>query len=129
TISGILALIGLFNFINLISVGLLTRKREFAALESVGMSKKQIRLMLRWEGAIYWILTIAVSITAGTGITYGLFSLVANQSPNQFPQFNYPFMPVAVVLCLIVLICTITPEICYRGISKMTLVERLREAE
>ena len=129
TISGILALIGLFNFINLISVGLLTRKREFAALESVGMSKKQMRLMLRWEGAIYWILTITASITAGTGIAYGLFNLVANQSPKQFPQFNYPFMPVAVVLCLIILICTITPEICYRGISKMTLVERLRETE
>jgi putative ABC transport system permease protein len=128
-ISGILALIGVFNFINLISVGLLTRKREFAALESVGMGKKQMRLMLRWEGAIYWLLTIAASITAGTGITYGLFWLVHNQDPIFLPKFIYPILPVAAVFGLIVLICTITPEICYHGIAKSTLVERLREAE
>jgi len=129
TLSGILALIGIFNFINLISVGLLTRKREFAAFESVGMSKRQMRLMLRWEGAIYWILTIAVSITAGTGIAHGLFWLVRNQDPSLLPKFIYPFLPVVVVFSLIVLICTVTPEICYRSIAKSTLVERLREVE
>jgi putative ABC transport system permease protein len=129
TISGILALIGLFNFINLITVGLLTRKREFAALESVGMSKKQMRLMLRWEGAIYWIVTIAAQVTVGTGMAYVLFRLVHIQDPIMLPQFIYPVLPVVAVLSLIVLICTITPEICYRGISKNTLVERLREIE
>ncbi|MCL2160171.1 MAG: FtsX-like permease family protein, partial [Oscillospiraceae bacterium] len=128
-ISGILALIGIFNFINLISVGLLARKREFAALESVGMSKKQMRLMLRWEGAIYWILTIAASVSAGSAIAYGLFGLVHNQDPSLFPLFVYPIVPVAAVFALIVLICTLTPEICYRGIGKNSLVERLREVE
>jgi putative ABC transport system permease protein len=129
TLSGILALIGLFNFINLITVGLLTRKREFAALESAGMSKKQMRHMLRWEGAIYWIMTIAAQVTAGTGIAYGLFWLVHRQDPIMLPQFIYPALPVAAVFCIIVLICTITPEVCYRGIAKAMLVERLREAE
>ena len=129
TISGILALIGIFNFINLISVGLLTRKREFAALESVGMTKKQMRLMLRWEGAIYWILTITASITAGTGIIYGLFRLIRDNDPMLLPKFIYPIAPLSVVFALIVLICTITPEICYRSIAKSTLVERLRGAE
>jgi putative ABC transport system permease protein len=128
-ISGILALIGLFNFINLISVGLLNRKREFAALESVGMSKKQTRSVLRWEGAFYWLLAIAASLTAGTGAAYGLFLLVYNQNPALFPHFAYPFLPVAAVFALIITICTVTPEACYRGISKATLVERLREAE
>ena len=129
TISGILALIGIFNFINLISVGLLARKRELATLESVGMTKKQTRLMLRWEGAIYWMLTIAASVTAGSGIAYGLFRLINNQDALLFPQFIYPVLPVVIVFALIVIICTITPEICYHSISKMTLVERLREVE
>jgi putative ABC transport system permease protein len=128
-ISGILALIGLFNFINLISVGLITRKREFVALESIGMTKKQMRLMLRWEGAIYWILSISASVTAGTGVAYGLFWLIHNQDTKMYPQFTYPFLPVIFVFGLIILICTITPEICYRSISKSTLVERLREVE
>jgi putative ABC transport system permease protein len=128
-ISGVLALIGLFNFINLISVGLFTRKREFAALESIGMTRKQMRLMLRWEGAIYWISSIAASITAGTGVAYGLFWLIHNQDAKMYPQFIYPVLPTALVFGLIIVICTVTPEICYRNISKSTLVERLRETE
>ncbi|MCL1917851.1 MAG: ABC transporter permease [Peptococcaceae bacterium] len=129
SISSVLALVGLFNFISLISVGLMARKREFAALESMGMGKGQMRLMLRWEGMIYWIVTIAASVTAGTAIAYGLFRLVANQSPIEFPQFNYPLAPVAIFFCFIVLICTVTPEICYRNMSKRPLAERLRETE
>lgn len=127
SVAGILALIGLFNFVNLISVGLLSRRIEFAVYESVGMSRRQMRLMLRWEGAFYWILTLLSSVTLGTGAAYGLFVLI--QSVNQFPVFVYPFVPVLVVFCLIVLICTATPELCYRNISKASLVERLREAE
>jgi len=128
-ISAILGLIGIFNFINVISVGLLVRKREFAAFESVGMSKKQMRAMLRWEGASYWIITIAASLTIGNGIAYGLFSMLSNAIPTQFPNFIYPLIPVAVAYVIIVVICGIVPELAYKSMSKMTLVERLREAE
>jgi putative ABC transport system permease protein len=129
SISGILALIGLFNFINVISVGLLVRKREFAALESVGMSKKQMRSMLRFEGAIYWGMVIFTSIFVGTVAAYGLFSLIHNQDPMQYPEFIYPLLPVLLVFGFIIVICSVTPELMYRSISKMTLVERLREVE
>jgi putative ABC transport system permease protein len=129
SISGILALIGLFNFINVVSVGLLVRKRELAALESVGMSNRQIRSMLRLEGVIYWGLTILISISLGTVATYGLFSLVHNQDPMQYPEFIYPLLPVLVGFGIIMIICSVMPELMYRSISKMTLVERLREAE
>jgi len=129
TIGGILALIGLFNYVNLIAVGLLTRKRELATLESIGMSRNQMRKMLRWEGAIYGIITMAISTTLGTVVGYGLFRLLQNQNEVLVPRFNYPFIPAATVFALIMLICLVTPEICYRSISKSTLIERLRETE
>ena len=128
-LSSILALIGIFNFINVISVGLLVRKREIAALESIGMSKKQMRGMLRWEGAFYWMLSIFASMTFGTGISYGLFSLLNSSSPQQFPVFVFPLFPVVLAYALIIFVCTITPELAYRSINKSSLVERLREAE
>ena len=127
SIAGILALIGIFNFINLIAVGLFVRKRELATFESVGMSRKQQRRMLRWEGIFYWILSLSASATAGTGLAYGLFWLVSNQDPILLPRFVFPSLPVAVVFGIIVAVCTITPEVCYRGVAKSSLVERLRE--
>jgi putative ABC transport system permease protein len=128
-ISAVLGVIGIFNFINVITVGLLVRRREFAALESVGMSRKQMRAMLRWEGAVYWMVTVATSLTAGTAVAYGLFALLRSASPSQFPVFNYPVVAVLVAYVLIIAACSIVPEAAYKGMSKQTLVERLREAE
>jgi hypothetical protein len=85
--------------------------------------------MLRWEGAIYWIITCAFSATAGTAISYGLFRVMRNLNTSLMPQFNYPYLAAGIVLGLIIIFCTVTPEICYRGISKATLIERLRENE
>ncbi|MCL2405291.1 MAG: ABC transporter permease [Defluviitaleaceae bacterium] len=128
-LSAILGIIGIFNFINVIAVGLYVRKRELATLESIGMTKRQMRAMLRWEGAIYWIAIIFASLIAGPGIAYGLYYVVSNQAPTQFPQFVYPLLPIGLVYGVIIILCTITPEIAYRGISKLSMVERLREVE
>jgi len=125
-LSAILGIIGIFNFINVISVGLLVREREFAALESVGMAKTQMRKMLRWEGAIYWITTIALSLILGNGIAFGIFTLADNA--GHFAGFTYPLIPIAIAYALIIVICSVTPEIAYRSMSKTSLVERLREA-
>lgn len=126
-ISLILGFIGIFNFINVMSVGIMSRKREFAALESIGMSKKQMRSMLRNEGIGYAAITILCALTIGNGIVYAVFLLSTNAMG--YAVFTYPFIPVTILCAVIAVICFITPEIAYRGISKMTLVERLREVE
>jgi putative ABC transport system permease protein len=129
-LSAILGAIGIFNFINVISVGLLVRKREFAALESVGMAKRQMRAMLRWEGAIYWILTLFAALTIGNAIALGLFTMLGNSGEPMFSgTLVYPTIPITAAYVIIILICSITPEVAYKNISKLTLVERLREAE
>jgi len=121
----ILGLIGVFNFINVIAVSLIVRKRELATLESIGMSKRQMRAMLRWEGAVYWIIVLVMSMLAGPPIAFGLFNALAN-SP-MFANFAYPILPIAVSYVIIVIICSITPELAYRSISKRSLIERLRD--
>ena len=126
-ISAILGVIGIFNFINVMSVGVMARKRELAMLESIGMTKKQVRLMLRSEGFGYAIITIICVLTFGSFITYSLFSLFKNMA--EYATFTYPFIPCVSVFAAILAICLITSEIVYKGISKITLVERLREVE
>lgn len=126
-ISAILGFIGLFNFINVISVGIMARKHEFATLESIGMSRRQVRSMLRNEGLGYAFITVLCALTLGNGVVYGLFRLFKKVA--DYARFTYPFIPVLILSSIIVLICFITPELAYRGISRTTLAERLREAE
>lgn len=126
-ISFILGLIGILNFINVMSVGVMARKREFAILESVGMSKKQLRLMLRFEGLEYVIITLISSLIIGNIIGYGIFILFKNIA--EYAIFSYPIIPILIEYVVILIICCITPEIAYHSISQETLIERLRQAE
>jgi putative ABC transport system permease protein len=123
----ILALIGILNFVNVMSVGIMVRKQELATLECVGMSRKQVRRMLVSEGLGYAAITLFFVFTAGSAITFGIFKLFQRQAA--YAIFTYPFIPVLIASLAVLAICIITPENAYRSLHKSTIVERLREAE
>ncbi len=124
-ISFILGFIGVFNFINVMSVGVMSRKHELSALESIGMSKKQLRSMLRYEGVGYAAITLLVSMTLGNIIGFGAFKLL--NILIDYAIFSYPVIPVLTVYAAVLVICLVTPEIAYGNISKIPLAERLRQ--
>lgn len=123
----IIGLIGVMNFINIISVGIMVRKRELAILESVGMSKKHMKKMLVWEGGWYAILTLTIVASLGSLANYGLFNLFKQQA--DYAIFSYPMVPVLIVSTIVTILCIFTPQRVYRSVSRSTLVERLRETE
>ena len=127
SISFVIALIGILNFVNVMSVSVVARKRELATLESIGMSHKQVRKMLISEGLYYAIITLILVLSAGNLIAYGIFKLFQQQV--SFAVFTYPFILAASIILVIMIICFITPERMYRSLSRETITERLRETE
>lgn len=123
----VLGLIGILNFVNVMSVGIVVRKREFATLESIGMSRRQTRMMLLYEGTGYAIITLLLVSTLGNAITYGVFKLFQQQA--DYAIFTYPIIPVVITALAILTVSIVTPETAYRSVNKTTIVERLREAE
>ncbi len=123
----ILALIGILNFVNVMSVGIMVRKQELATLECVGMSRKQVRRMLVSEGLGYAVITLFFVFTAGSAITFGIFKMFQQQAT--YAVFTYPVIPVLMASLVVLAVCIITPENAYHTIHKSTIVERLREAE
>ncbi len=49
----VLFFIGVMNFFNTTATSILSRKKELALLEAVGMADRQIQRMLTWEGCVY----------------------------------------------------------------------------
>ena len=78
----ILILIGVVNYINVMITGVYTRKLELAVLESVGMTKRQIRNMLMYEGMFYGIITTVLIVTLGSLMMYGAGRLSVNLLPE-----------------------------------------------
>jgi len=126
-VSVILGLIGIFNFINLMFTQIFTRRHEITLLESIGQTKKQTLKMLISEGMIYAVLSSALVCIFGNAITYGLFRMFQQQA--DYAVYKFPFIQLTVMVALVFIVCYIVPNIAYRSISKMTIVERLREAE
>ena len=127
SISAILWFIGILNFINIISTNILTRRHELALLESIGQSKKQSKKMLTAEGIVYAVITLLLVCILGGLITYGLFLLIAAEF--DYAIFSFPYIPLIVMTFVVFSICLIIPQIVYRSVSKLTIVERLREVE
>ena len=125
--SAILALIGILNFINAVITSIQTRRREFAVLQSVGMTGKQLRLMLIGEGICYIGGTALFTLTFGSLLGYVLVYAIANQM--WFFTYHFVIAPVLLVLPVLFILAVLIPSVCYRQMNKQSVVERLREAE
>ncbi|MCL2109881.1 MAG: FtsX-like permease family protein, partial [Oscillospiraceae bacterium] len=120
----ILALIGTLNFVNAVIASIISRRRELAMLQSVGMTGKQLRKTLFFEGFCYTILTASFTFTAGLGITWLIVKVIAGQT-WMFSQ-NFTLIPSVICLAPLVVICAAVPIVCYGWLTRDSLVERLR---
>ena len=126
-LSFIIGLVGVLNFINAVLTGILTRKRELAVLQSVGMTGKQLKTMLVFEGLYYTFLALAVSLV----LTLVLGPLTGNTVGDIFWFFTYrlTITPILVILPIFLVLGAVVPLLVYRSVARRTIVERLREAE
>jgi putative ABC transport system permease protein len=120
----ILALMGVLNFTNAITASIFSRKREFAMLQSVGMTGWQLRKTLFGEGAAFAALTAAFTLTVGLGLGRLIMRLIA----GQIWFFTESFTPLPSIVCLplLIAICAAAPLACYRHLARESLIERLR---
>ena len=127
TLGFIVGLIGVLNFLNTILTGILTRHREFAVLQSVGMTGKQLKGMLISEGILYAVLTIVFSFI----LIVATAPFVASVLNASFWFFTYRFtvLPAVALTPFFLLLGALAPLVTYRFASGMSIVERLREAE
>lgn len=123
----ILILIGILNFINIMITGINSRLKELAVLESIGMTKKQIKKMLTFEGLYYGLITIGFILTIGVGIIYGVVELTKNIA--DYAVFVFPTVPLIFLIIVILLICIITPSFVFKISTKQSVTERIREID
>lgn len=126
-ISGLLALIGLVNFTNTSVTSIMSRKRELAMLQSIGMTDRQQNRMLILEGMIYILFTTMFTMTIGVLLGAGALKLLLGE--GGYIKATFTVVPSIACLPVLFLICGTIPYICHRIISKKSIVERLRECE
>ena len=124
SISAVVAIIGILNFFNAILTGICVRQREFAVLQSIGMTGKQLKKMLVFEG-LWYALTCAIFSLI---LALVLSPIIGNMFENIFWFFTYKFsiMPVLLLSIIFAFLGIIMPLITYKFTVKHSIVERLR---
>lgn len=127
SLSAVIALIGILNFINSMATGIIARKREFAVLASIGMTGGQVRRLLLEEGLYYVLFSGLLGILLGSLGAWGVLS-VLNQV-IMFFQYRYNGDAFWIMLPVFVLIALLVPGIAYKRMCRESIVERLRDTE
>lgn len=130
-IGGILAmiigLIGILNFINSILTAIISRRRELAMLEAIGMSNSQLVKMLIWEGVYYALFTIIISITAGC--IFSLTAIKAMSGGMWFMNYQFVLWPMLVICPFLLILGILVPYLAYRMKRRQSMMNELRILE
>ena len=124
-LSFIVGLVGVLNFFNAILTGIISRKRELAVLQAVGMTSRQLRTMLACEGLLYALGAAGLALLLT--VVLGPVSFRAIEGLFWFFTYHLELTPFLLVIPLFALLGTGIPILTSRASEKHTVVERLRE--
>lgn len=122
-ISVVIALVGILNFINSMVTSIVSRKKEFAMIQSVGMTKRQLRRMLTFEGIYYAGLTLVISYglsAAAVGV------IVRAVTADGYSTFHFTLLPLLICTPVLLLFAVFIPYLCFQNLEQQSIVERLR---
>ena len=129
-IGAVFALVGLINFINLVMTNIITRRHEFATMQSIGMTNQQLRRMMISESFSYVVMAgIIGTLAAGVlGITL-VKAFVQNGPTSLMMTFQMTLLPALIMLVLFLVLAFIVPIVALRLFNNRSVVERLRVNE
>ncbi len=125
----VFGLIGILNLINTIINSVHVRKKELGMLQAIGMSERQTMRMLQMEGLVYTAGTLLLSLGIGSFAGYGLFLWAKKEGFMDIRTYQYPFMPVAVLICMIAAVQLLITYLVNRNFKRQSLIDRIRFAE
>lgn len=120
----LISMIAAANVFNTISTNISLRRREFATLKSVGLTRKGLIKMMTFESLLYGLKSLAFSLPVSLGITY-LVYLVAADS-GYYMGFYVPWDKFIVAIFSVFIIVALSMIYSVKKVSRETTVEALR---
>ena len=126
-ISGLAIFIMMFSILSMVNMmitNIITKKQELAMLESIGMSRRQIRKMLLGESILLTGVTLVLTLTVGTLFGYILSTVLYNNGAF-YMAFRFPTLFTVAYATVLIIVPLIISSVCMHSFSKETLTERL----
>lgn len=119
SLCGIIFVIGLLNMVNSALTSMVLRRREFAMLETVGMTRSQLRRMLLYENSVGGVLGL-ISFVVGSVLSHAMLTQAFGA------DIALVSLPAIGILLFLFAVGGITAELSYRMLTKTPLTQRIR---
>lgn len=116
----------LINLVNTLITNVLTRKREFAMLQSIGMESRQLTKMIQIEGLIIAGKNILITVVFGS-VCGAILVAIMQSFGATYMHYNFPIGYALVYLVIIVVAPIIISYLAINSFVKKSLVERLKD--
>lgn len=127
-LSAFIILFSVINLINTIITSVISRRQEFAMLQSIGMSKGQLIKMIQGEGLTLAIYNIFFSLTLGGGLGW-LIIYAIRQTGVKYLHWNFPLLYGAGYSLFVIILPLVVSAVAIKMAQNKSIVERLHEVE
>ncbi len=118
----------LINLVNTTITNFLSRRQEIGMLQAIGQSKKQLIKMLCYEGLIYSIFAMLVTLVLGTGLGFLSIQVVV-ETMNPYFYYSFPWLVVLIYSAILLIVQFILISYTTGNLKKQSLVEQIRAME
>lgn len=115
----------MINLVNTLITNVVTKKQEFAMLQSIGMTNKQLTKMIQVEGLILSFGNLLITLIFGTPLSY-LLIYILRYVDADYMHFHFPIWYFLGYVFLILIVPILVSTLTLHNVKKQTLVERLR---
>lgn len=120
----VISLIGSVNIINTITISIIIRRKELAALKSIGMSQKDLKKMIIYEALIYGVSGSLQGIFFGCILSYILYVAVSGIKKL---EWTIPYAACFITFAAALFISYLSVLIPLRKIQQDNIIDVIRE--
>lgn len=120
----VITLISSINIINTITMNITLRRKESAMLKSIGMSQKDLKTIIRYEGIFYGIIGSTLGAIVGCFLSYSIFNVL---SDVVVVQWKLPLGLSVITILVAIGISYLSTFIPMKKIEKDNVIEAIRE--
>lgn len=120
----VIALIGITNIFNTIITSMNLRRREFAILKCIGMTKKEFNKMIRLESVMYGMKSLIIGIPLGL-----ILSVIIHKAlmKGEFDiAFTPPYLAIILVIVFVFGLIILIMKYSLSKINKQNIIETIR---
>jgi len=123
----IVGFIGICGITNTINTTIILRRREFGILRAIGMTGKQLKAMLTYEGLIFGLISAVSSVVLGLILSYTVYSLLRSEMSHL--NWSIPWIGIVLAVAGAIGAGILTTLASSRKVTSLSITESIRTVE